>query len=252
MEESYSVLARRYDALMSDINYAGYADFYENTINEYAPSAPKKLVDLGCGTGSITVLMAKRGFEVCGIDLSFEMLAAAQKKASDGHLKIIFAEQDMRYLDCGGGYGAAVCSFDGMNYLTDAGAFAECASRVYSSLVPGGMFIFDLNTKYKYEHIISGNSFVYELDDMMLVWQNYYKKSSGVCDYYLTFFEKEGKSWRRTDEYQSQRCFSERSVRKTLGEAGFDIIKTVSDINGSPVTGSSERIFYICRRKQEK
>ena len=249
MVESYSALAPRYDELMADVDYAAYADFYEKTINEYAPTAPKKLVDLGCGTGSVSVLMAKKGFEVCGVDISCEMLSAAYKKAADEHVKTIFAEQDMANLDCGSGWGAVICSFDGMNYLKDAKALRECFVHSAQALEDGGMFIFDINTKYKYENVIDGNTFVYELDDMMLIWQNYYRKNAGICDFYLTFFEKKGDSWKRTDEYQRQKMFSDRTVRKTLDECGFDIIKTCADINGSTVNETSERVFYICKKR---
>ncbi|MBQ9511127.1 MAG: methyltransferase domain-containing protein [Clostridia bacterium] len=249
MVESYSALAPRYDELMADVDYAGYADFYEKLIGEYAPSAPKKLVDLGCGTGSVSVLMAKKGFEVCGIDISCEMLTAAYKKASDERVKIIFAEQDMTRLDVGEGWGAVICSFDGMNYLKNARELGECFFRSAQTLEQGGMFIFDLNTKYKYENVIDGNTFVYELEDLMLIWQNYYKRNRGVCDFYLTFFEKDGTVWHRIDEYQSQKMFSDKTVRKLLDENGFELIKTCSDINGAATEKTSERVFYICRKK---
>ena len=90
MEDSYSVLARHYDSLMADTDYAGYADFYERIIEKYAPSQPKRLIDLGCGTGSVSVLLAEKGFEVTGVDLSCEMLSAALKKAPDKHVKAIW------------------------------------------------------------------------------------------------------------------------------------------------------------------
>ena len=92
MEDSYSILARHYDSLMADVDYASYADFYERIIEKYAPSLPKRLIDLGCGTGSISVLLAEKGYEVTGVDISCEMLSAALKKASDKHLWVLLLE----------------------------------------------------------------------------------------------------------------------------------------------------------------
>lgn len=250
MEESYSVLAPIYDALMADVDYAGYVEFFEKSTAEFSPDAPKRVIDLGCGTGSVAVLLAQNGFEVCGIDISCDMLSAAQKKASERGARVLFAEQDMCALSLGGGWGAAICALDGMNYLPDADALCKCFSAVAGELCDGGLFVFDMNTKYKYENVIGGNSFVYELKDKMLIWQNYYKKRAGVCDFYLTLFEKDGKRWRRSDEYQCQKMFTEKTVVKLLSDAGFELIRTCSDFGGSPVTEKSERIFYICRKKR--
>lgn len=248
MLDGYSVLARWYDALTSDVDYDGLAGFYDGTIAEYACDVPKKLIDLGCGTGSIATRMAARGFEVCGIDTSCEMLAAAQKKASDNRLRIKLAEQDMSKLDFGKNFGAAICTLDGINYLPDKAALGECLYRVSDSLVRGGLFIFDVNTKYKYENVIADNTFVYELDGLFLTWRNYYSKSSGKCNFYLTFFERSGNVWRRFDEYQTQKMFTVKTLSDALSEAGFTVVGTVSDISGTPVTAESERIFYICKR----
>lgn len=249
MEDSYSVLARHYDSLMDEIDYAGYADFYDKIIEKYAPSLPKRLIDLGCGTGSISVLLAEKGYEVTGVDLSCEMLSAALKKASDKHIKMLLVEQDMAKLDCGNGYGSAICSFDGINYLAKREELAQCFERTADSLCEGGVFVFDVNSKYKYENIIADNTFIYETEDLFLSWQNYYMKEKSVCDFYLTFFEKHGESWRRTDEYQRQRMYSDKTLQNALEKSGFEICERFSDISFASVTAESERIFYVCRKK---
>ncbi len=249
MEDSYSILARHYDSLMADTDYVSYADFYERIIEKYALSLPKRLIDLGCGTGSISVLLAERGCEVTGVDISCEMLSAALKKASDKHIRMLLLEQDMAKLDCGENYGAAICSFDGINYLTKREELSSCFERVSASLCEGGVFVFDVNSKYKYENIIADNTFIYETDGLFLSWQNYYMKEKGICDFYLTFFEKHGERWQRTDEYQRQRMYSERTLKNALEKAGLELCETVSDVSGAPVTEASERIFYVCRKK---
>ena len=249
MEDSYSILARHYDSLMADIDYASYAGFYEKIIEKYAPSLPKRLIDLGCGTGSISVLLAEKGYEVTGVDISCEMLSAALKKASDKHIRVLLLEQDMAKLDCGENYGAAICSFDGINYLTKREVLSFCFVCFSVSFCEGGVCSFDVNSKYKYENVIADNTLIYETDGLFLSWQNYYQKDNGICDFYLTFFEKHGEIWQRTDEYQRQRMYSERTLRNALEKAGLELCETVSDVSGAPVTGASERIFYVCRKK---
>lgn len=248
MLDAYSVLARWYDALTEDVDYEGLADFYTELIGRYAGDVPKKLLDLGCGTGSLSVLMAERGFEVCGIDTSCEMLSAAQKKAADRKLRVMLAEQDMTKLDCGNGFGAAICCLDGVNYIENRSSLAGCFGRVSEALVPGGLFVFDVNTEYKYENVLSGNAFVYEPDGLFLTWRSYYAKRSGKCSFYLTFFERDGDRWHRCDEYQKQTRFSGRTLSSALKTAGFSVLDVVCDISGTPSDAKSERNYYICKR----
>lgn len=237
---------------MTDIDYGAYGDFYDKIISEYAGGLPKKAVDLGCGTGSVTVELAKRGYETVGIDTSFEMLSAAEKKTEDMGLSVIYTEQDMRFFGAGGGFGAAICAFDGINYLITPDGLSLCARCVYDELSPGGLFIFDINTPYKFEHTLSDNSFVYELDDLFLVWRSFYMKKRSLCDYYLTFFEKENKSWIRADEYQRQRVYTDRKINGVMTDAGFELIEKWSDTSFSPVTDKSERVFYVWKKTQVK
>ena len=247
MGDSYSILANWYDKLMGDFDYEKLSEFCCDAIKEYSPDIPKQILDLGCGTGSLSVLMAKKGYDVTGIDLSNEMLALASAKANDNNLKIKFACEDMAYLDVGHGYGAAICSLDGLNYLTDKESLSSCISRVYSSLADDGLFIFDVNSEYRYKTIYADNSYVYDLDDLFLVWRNYYKQSTGKCNFYLTFFEKNGKQWTRRDEVQIQKYHSEKLLKKILTESGFEIL----NISSGPVFDNDEseyKQYYICQK----
>ena len=243
----YSILAKYYDALMDGVDYAKWADFYEKCFEKYG-SAVKKVVDIGCGTGSITTELAARGYAMTGVDISAEMLALAQKKADDRGARVRYAEQDMVCLDTGAVADAVICSFDGVNYLTDLSDVRSCFFSVAETLAPGGLFIFDVSSPFKFKNILGDNAFVYELDDIFLSWQCFFSEKRGVCDYYLTFFEKDGGAWQRYDETQRQRAYSARTLEKTIKEAGMSPLAKFSDIDFSPVKDDSDRIFFICRK----
>ena len=247
MTEQYATLAAYYDRIMEDIDYGAWAEFYKSCFEKHGASV-HKILDLACGTGSITVPMAQMGYEMTGIDLSSEMLALAQKKAEDARVRIRFSEQNIALFDAGIGFDAAICSFDGYNYLTSPKDVASSFARVYETLHEGGMFIFDVSTPYKYENILSDNAFVYEYDDLFLSWQNFYNKKSALCDFYLTFFIKENGAWHRVDETQRQRRYLLPRLTKMLKDAGFTIFETVSDLAFSPVSETSDRAFFICSK----
>ncbi len=244
MTEQYAVLAAYYDRIMADIDYTAWGEFYKTCFEKYGTDT-KKVLDLACGTGSITVPMAKMGYEMTGIDLSAEMLALAQKKAEEAHARIRFSEQNIALFDAGFGYDAAICSFDGYNYLTSPKDVTSSFARVHETLRDGGLFIFDVSTPYKYEHILADNAFVYEYDDLFLSWQNFYNKKSALCDFYLTFFMQNGECWRRVDETQRQRKYDLKRLAKMLKEAGFTVLDTVSDLDFSPLEEISDRAFFI-------
>lgn len=243
----YSILAKYYDALMSGTDYAKWADFYEKCFDKYGASV-KKIVDIGCGTGSITTELAARGYAMTGVDISAEMLALAERKAEARGARVRYAEQDMVCLDTGAEADAVICSFDGINYLTETADVRACFSSVAETLAQGGLFIFDVSSPFKFKNILGDNAFVYELDDMFLSWQCFFSEKRGVCDYYLTFFEKDGSAWQRYDETQRQRAYSTRTLEKIIKEAGMSPVAKFSDIDFSPVKDDGDRIFFVCRK----
>ena len=247
MTEQYQTLAAYYDRIMEDIDYAAWCEFYKSCFEKHGASV-QKILDLACGTGSITVPMAQMGYEMTGIDLSAEMLALAQKKAEEARVRIRFSEQNIALFDAGLGFDAAICSFDGYNYLTSPKDVVSSFARVYETLAEGGMFIFDVSTPHKYENILADNAFVYEYDDLFLSWQNFYNKKTALCDFYLTFFVKDGKAWHRVDEVQRQRRYLLPRLAKMLKDTGFTVLETVSDLMFSPVSETSDRAFFICKK----
>lgn len=250
MTGPYAILSEFYDRLMEDTDYGAWVSFYPRCFEKYG-TAPGKILDLACGTGNVTLPLAKRGYELTGIDQSAEMLALARKKADDSGLRVCLSEQNIACFDAGGGFEAAVCSFDGVNYLTKSADVLSCFARVHEALTDGGLFIFDISTPYKYRNILADRTYDYEYDDLFVSWQNYYCEKSRLCDFYLTFFVKEGTMWRRFDESQRQRCYSLRTMEKMLRDTGFSLLETVSDTDFSPMSDTSERCFFICRKSEE-
>ena len=247
MNEQYTSLSLFYDAFMQDVDYGAWCDFYEEAFRRFSTSPVENLVDIGCGTGNITLPMAKRGYKTTGLDLSEEMLALAEQKSQEARVGIRFLGSDMRTFSLGFRADAAISSFDCINYLLKTADVEAAFYRAHENLQKGGLFIFDVATPHKYKNVLAGNSFVFENDDVFMTWENYFNEKSGICSFYLTFFLREGELYRREEEEQRQRSYSLKTIRKLLKNTGFTVLCECGDIDFSPVTEESERAFFICK-----
>lgn len=247
MTDQYSILATYYDRIMEDVDYPAWVRFYEACFEKYG-AKPKKMLDLACGTGAITIPLAEAGYEMTGLDLSAEMLALAAKKAEEKKLKVRLSEQNIALFDAGSQFEGIICSFDGVNYLTSPKDVLSMFHCVSETLADGGLFIFDVSTPYKYENILADNAFVYEYDDLFLTWQNFYQKKTGLCHFYLTFFVEDKNSWQRYDEEQKQRRYLLPRLEKMLKEVGLSVLEKVADVDFSPLCETSDRCFFICAK----
>lgn len=246
----YDLLAPVYDAINKEIDYVRWADFIEKIIEKNSGFPEENLIlDLGCGTGKMTMELAKRGYDMTGVDLSSEMLDIARIEAEkNGISNILWLNQDMRNFELYGTVGVTVSCLDCMNHLTSVGDFKKCLSLVHNYLVPGGLFIFDMNGKGKFENIYADNSYVMESDSSMCVWQNFYNAKSGICNFYITLFNKNSDgSYDRYDEVQKEKMYTLRSLKRMLEEQGFEFIGAYSDFDFSEATDENERIYIAAK-----
>ena len=195
----------------------------------------------------ITVRLAELGYDMTGVDASSEMLdECRRKKGSEG---ILLLMQDMRHMDLYGTVQAAVCTFDSLNYLSTADDLKSVFASVSLFMEASGIFVFDVNTKYAYENVYGDNCYVCEDGGDMLVWQNFYSKSSRRCRFVLTLFEEKNGSYVRSDEVQTEKYFSGRTIAGALDKCGFDILGIYGSTDMTPVCDDSPKAYYICKKR---
>lgn len=250
---SYTSLAPVYDRLNADIDYAAWADHIERQFSLYAAKKPESVLDLACGTGTMTVELARRGYDMTGIDLSEDMLAVARQKCDGGRFAhpVLLVQQDMSAFELYGTVDAVVCCLDSLNYLTASDELMRTFLHVHNYLNPDGLFLFDMNAPAKFEQVYGTNAYVLEDEGILCAWQNIYNKKSKLCDFYLSIFTEDADGrWVRFDEEQRERCWSLRTVKKLLADCGFELLALSEDFDGSEVTKETERWYFTARAKK--
>ena len=250
----YSLLAPVYDEINKDINYSEWADFIEKIINKELSEIPAKLaLDLGCGTGSMTLELATRGYDMTGVDSSPEMLDIARLRAEKSGIQgdILWLCQDMREFELYGTVDVVVSCLDCINHITKPSEVKKCFSLVHNYLIPDGLFIFDINGKRKFEEIYADNSYVMEGEDSFCVWQNYYNRKSKLCDFYITLFkENKNGTYDRYDEAELERMYTLASMKRMLGECGLEFLGAYSDFSFTPAGDDDERLYIVAKCKK--
>lgn len=241
-------LSVAYDKLNSDVIAEEWADFVVECFERYAECDVKHICELACGTGNVSIELEKRGYKMTSSDLSEEMLSIADNKAfSKGCKNIVFAKQDMCSFSASSKAGAVICLLDSINCLLTPKNVKECFESVYDILVDGGAFVFDINSKYKFEKIYADNSYILEEDGVLCAWQNYYDAKKKICDFYLSFFiENDDGLYERHDEDNRERMYTEKNIRSYLKECGFSKIYCFSDMEFSDADeNTDERLFFV-------
>jgi SAM-dependent methyltransferase len=247
----YDLLAPFYDSINADINYGKWADFIEEILKKECKTRPELVLDLGCGTGKMTIELARRGYDMTGIDYSPEMLDIARSEAENEGHDVLWLCQDMREFELYGTVDAAVSCLDCINHLEDEDDLIKCFSLMHNYLVPDGIFIFDVNGKYKFENIYSDNTYAMEEDGGLCVWENYYDPEAKLCDFYITLFKEcaDGR-YERYDETQSERMYTLNELRNALEKCDMEFLGAYGDFEFSPGSDDNERIYIVakCRK----
>lgn len=251
--DGYSAIARVYDKLNRDIDYKKWADFFEECFERFSELKPQIILDLACGTGRMTRELSARGYDMIGVDGSADMLGEAYSGGGEG---ILYLMQDMRELELYGTVGATVCCLDSLNYLIEEKDLYKTLALVHNYSDPDALFIFDVNTPYKFENIYADNSYILEDENdeggaIYCGWQNFYDRESRVCDFYLSVFEEGEKGeYYRDDEHQRERCYTEGEIKDALLATGFELLGVYSDLNFKESAESDERWYFVAKAKK--
>ena len=247
----YDLLAPFYDAINADIDYEKWADFIEKIFNKECEASPELVLDLGCGTGKMTLELARRGYDMTGIDYSPEMLDIARSVAESEGQDILWLCQDMREFELYGTVDAAVCCLDCINHIEDIEDMKQCFSLVHNYLIPDGIFIFDINGRYKFENIYADNTYSMEEEGGVCVWENYYDPDSKMCDFYITLFKecRDGR-YERHDETQSERMYTVEEIKSALESCNMEYLGSYGDFDFTPGSDECERVYIVakCRK----
>lgn len=283
--EAYTDFASVYDTFMDETPYEEWAEFLHKLIKEYGISEPvarniqkncsekneaemqkvsvdnesdavldseKNLVlDLGCGTGTLTELLYRKGYDMIGVDFSQEMLNIALDKKEKSGSDILYLCQDMRELDLYSTIGTVISACDSVNYLLEEEEVVETFRLINNYLYPGGVFIFDFNTVYKYEQVIGDTTIAENREECSFIWDNFYHEDERINEYDLTIFVKEGKEglFRKFTETHYQRGYTLEEMKAFVEQAGMEFVKAIdADTHKAPKV-DSERIYIIAREQ---
>lgn len=219
--------------------------------NENLRQERNTVLDLGCGTGTLTELLARRGFDMIGVDNAEEMLRIAMEKRERSGLDILYLLQDMRELELYGTVGAVVSVCDSLNYLLAEEDIVQTFSRVNDYLYPQGIFVFDFNTVYKYRTVIGDATIAENREDCSFIWENYYHEDEEINEYDLTVFVAEGERFRRFQEVHYQRGYRLSQMKELLLRAGLEFLEALDADTHGEVTQESERIYVVARKGTE-
>ncbi len=249
MNRSYSVFAQYYDVLTSNIDYKQRAVYFDSLIKKFGGKQHGLLLDLACGTGSLSEELDTLGYDVISVDNSPEMLNQAMNKKFDNGKNIQYICQDMRNLDLFGNVNVTVCALDSLNHLDSLDDIRKVFERVFLFTEPDGLFIFDINTEYKHKVILGEHTFIYNTDEVYCVWQNSCENSRVLIE--LDFFVPDNNDmYSRYEESFYENAYPLSEIESLLTNTGFEILMCCDSDNSEPVCETTQRAVFAVRKKK--
>ena len=247
--DAYTSFARVYDTFMDNIPYEEWAVYLTGLLNEYGVN-DGLVLDLGCGTGNMTELLAKEGYDMIGVDNAEEMLEIAMEKREKSGHDILYLLQDMREFELYGTVRAVVSVCDSVNYIDEEEDLTEVFRLVTNYLYPGGVFIFDFNTLYKYREILGDRTIAENREDCSFIWDNYYYEEERINEYELSIFIREKENlFRRYEETHFQRGYTLDEMIRMIKDSGLEFVTAYDAFTREAPKEDSERIYVIAREK---
>ena len=246
--DAYTSFASVYDTFMDNIPYEEWAEYLVDLLKEYGIS-DGLVLDLGCGTGNMTELLAASGYDMIGVDNAEEMLEIAMDKREKSGHDILYLLQDMREFELYGTVKAIVSICDSINYITEEEDLLEVFRLANNYLDPKGIFIFDFNTVYKYREVLGNQTIAEDREDCSFIWDNYYYEDEQINEYELSLFIKENDSnlYRKYQEMHYQRAYDLETIKRLVEESGLEFITAFDAFTRNMPTNESERVFVVAR-----
>ncbi|MGL4791841.1 MAG: class I SAM-dependent DNA methyltransferase [Anaerotignaceae bacterium] len=245
--EAYEGFAQVYDRFMNNVDYDQWVEYIEKIFEKFNIK-PNLMAELGCGTGNITNRLSKKGYDMIGIDISQDMLSIAREKAYDEELNILYLCQNMCKFELFGTVDVVLSICDSLNYITKDKDMEKVFKLVNNYLEPKGLFIFDLNTEYKFKNILAENVFGETDEDCAFIWQNSYNEDDKINQYYVNFFvEEENGKYERIEECHHERAYTIEEIKNFIEKSGMDFVAVYDAFTFNEPTEKSERIYVIAR-----
>ena len=250
MSNSYRKFAEYYDILTENVDYKSRMDEINSLFQKYSDNTDEKiLLDLACGTGSMSEEAEKLGYDVIGVDCSEEMLFEAVNKKYEKALDVQYVKQDMRKLDLYGGVDITICILDSLNHLSGFEDVKKVFERVFMFTNEGGLFIFDMNTPYKHRNVLADNAFIFETEDVFVAWENEFSEKDCKVDITLNFFEKTHNNYKRYTENSSELAYEKEDIIKACEEVGFKLMESIPKYEQES-DEQPERIVYVLKKEK--
>lgn len=250
--EAYGIFAQVYEELMDNVPYEEWAERICSILREYQID-DGLVLDLACGTGTLTRLLSRKGYDMIGVDASEEMLWEAKEAGSPGKQEILYLNQDMREFELYGTVEAVVCACDSLNYILEEEELLQVFSLVNNYLEKDGIFIFDMNTEYKFAEVLGDATIAENRENLSFIWENTYDEEEKINEYALTIYmEEENGLYRRYEEFHYERAYALEEIKRLLEKAGMIFVGAYDGYGKKEVSDTTERFLIIAREGHQE